>query len=116
MQTDDLLISLEQMKGITDIDEDRCQSTVRGGTRLSDLGEKLAVFDQALINGDIDRQSLAGAIATGTHGTGLELPCLSALVHGFDLLTAQGEILQCNSGKNSEIFYAGHVAMGSLGI
>ena len=117
VQTDDLLISLEQMKGITDIDEDRCQSTVQGGTRLSDLGEKLAVFDQALINqGDIDRQSLAGAIATGTHGTGLELPCLSALVHGFDLLTAQGEILQCNSVKNREIFYAGRVAMGSLGI
>lgn len=40
VQTDDLLISLEQMKGITDIDEDRCQSTVQGGVRVYQILEK----------------------------------------------------------------------------
>ncbi|WP_180144443.1 D-arabinono-1,4-lactone oxidase [Acinetobacter sp. YH12052] len=116
-KTTDTLVSLDHLKGILDIDAERCQSTVQAGTRLFDLGEKLASFDQALINqGDIDRQSLAGAIATGTHGTGLELPCLSALVTGFELLTAQGELLQCSAEQNSEIFQAGRVSLGSLGV
>ena len=111
-KTTDTLVSLDHLKGILDIDVERCQSTVQGGTRLFDLGEKLASFDQALINqGDIDRQS-----ATGTHGTGLELPCLSALVTGFELLTAQGELLQCSAEQNSEIFQAGRVSLGSLGV
>ncbi|WP_180050166.1 MULTISPECIES: D-arabinono-1,4-lactone oxidase [unclassified Acinetobacter] len=116
-KTTDTLVSLDHLKGILDIDAERCQSTVQAGTRLFDLGEKLASFDQALINqGDIDRQSLAGAIATGTHGTGLELPCLSALVKGFELLTAQGELIQCSAEQNSEIFQAGRVSLGSLGV
>jgi FAD-linked oxidoreductase len=116
-KTTDTLVRLDHLKGILDIDAERCQSTVQAGTRLFDLGEKLASFDQALINqGDIDRQSLAGAIATGTHGTGLELPCLSALVKGFELLTAQGELLQCSAEQNSEIFQAGRVSLGSLGV
>ncbi|WP_111884765.1 D-arabinono-1,4-lactone oxidase [Acinetobacter sp. CFCC 11171] len=116
-KTTDTLVRLDHLKGILDIDAERCQSTVQAGTRLFDLGEKLASFDQALINqGDIDRQSLAGAIATGTHGTGLELPCLSALVTRFELLTAQGELLQCSAEQNSEIFQAGRVSLGSLGV
>ena len=116
-KTTDTLVSLDHLKGILDIDVERCQSTVQAGTRLFDLGEKLASFDQALINqGDIDRQSLAGSIATGTHGTGLELPCLSALVTGFELLTAQGELIQCSAEQNSEIFQAGRVSLGSLGV
>lgn len=116
-KTTDTLVSLDHLKGILDIDAERCQSTVQAGTRLFDLGEKLASFDQALINqGDIDRQSLAGAISTGTHGTGLELPCLSALVTRFELLTAQGELIQCSAEQNSEIFQAGRVSLGSLGV
>ena len=116
-KTTDTLVNLDHLKGILDIDAERCQSTVQAGTRLFDLGEKLASFDQALINqGDIDLQSLAGAIATGTHGTGLEIPCLSALVKGFELLTAQGELIQCSAEQNSEIFQAGCVSLGSLGV
>lgn len=117
VKTNDLLLSLDHLKGITDIDAEQCQSTIHAGTRLFELGDKLAAFDQALINqGDIDQQSLAGAIATGTHGTGLELSCLSALVQGFELLSAQGEIISCDAEQNAEIFQAGRVALGSLGI
>lgn len=85
--------------------------------RLYELGQYLTPINQALINqGDIDQQSLAGAISTGTHGTGIGLPCLSAFVQGFELLTADGELLQCNQQQNTEIFQAGRVALGSLGI
>ncbi len=66
--------------------------------------------------GDIDQQSLAGAVSTGTHGTGADLHCISAYVEGFELLTASGELLQCSRTENAEIFEAGRVSLGSLGI
>ncbi|MFH7766655.1 D-arabinono-1,4-lactone oxidase [Acinetobacter sp. BSP-28] len=116
-KTDKLLLNLDQLKGVVAFDEDKTQCTVQAGTRLYELGEALAPINQALINqGDIDQQSLAGAIATGTHGTGADLPCLSAFVEGFELLTADGERLQCDPRQNIDIFQAGRVALGSLGV
>ena len=94
VKTDAVLINLDRFKGVVAFDEDQTQCTVQAGTRLYDLGEYLAPINQALANqGDIDQQSLAGAISTGTHGTGIDLPCLSAFVEGFELLTADGELL-----------------------
>lgn len=116
-KTDAVLLNLDQLKGMSEFERIHYQSTFWAGTRLYDVGEKLASIDQALVNqGDIDQQSLAGAIATGTHGTGGDLPCLSAFVIGFELLTAEGELLQCNTETNREIFSAGRVALGSLGV
>ena len=116
-KTDEVLIRLDHFKGVIDADEATAQFTVQAGTRLYELGEYLAPLNQALINqGDIDQQSLAGAVSTGTHGTGIDLPCLSAFVQGFELLTADGELLQCDEQQNTEIFQAGRVALGSLGI
>jgi len=116
-KTDDILLNLDQFKGVVAFDEEKTQCTVQAGTRLYDLGEYLVPINQALINqGDIDQQSLAGAIATGTHGTGIDLPCISAFVEGFELLTADGELLQCDRQQNADIFQAGRVALGSLGI
>lgn len=94
VNTDTVLINLDRFKGVVAFDEDQTQCTVQAGMRLYDLGEYLAPINQALPNqGDIDQQSLAGAISTGTHGTGIDLPCLSAFVEGFELLTADGELL-----------------------
>lgn len=116
-KTDEVLLNLDLLKGIVAFDQEKTQCTVQAGTRLYDLGKDLAPINQALINqGDIDQQSLAGAISTGTHGTGIDLPCISAFVEGFELLTADGELLQCHREQNAEIFQAGRVALGSLGI
>ncbi|WP_347453110.1 D-arabinono-1,4-lactone oxidase [Acinetobacter thermotolerans] len=116
-KTNDILICLDQLKGMCGYDHEQCRSTFWAGTRLHDVGEKLATIDQALVNqGDIDKQSLAGAIGTGTHGTGITLPCLSALVSEFELMLADGSLIQCSSTENPEIFTAGRVAFGSLGI
>ena len=80
-KTDDVLLNLDQFKGVVAFDQEKSQCTVQAGTRLYDLGEYLAPINQALLNqGDIDQQSLAGAVSTGTHGTGINLPCLSAVV------------------------------------
>lgn len=117
VKTSDVLVCLDQLKGMCDFDQKECRSSFWAGTRLYAVGEKLATIDQALVNqGDIDKQSLAGAIATGTHGTGLALPCLSALVSEFELLTADGNLLRCTPEQNPEVFAAGRVALGSLGI
>jgi FAD/FMN-containing dehydrogenase len=117
--TDATLLSLDHIAGIASTDLDRCQSSIYAGTRLYDLDQHLQQqsINQALMNqGDIDQQSLAGAVSTGTHGTGADLHCISAYVEAFELLTASGEILKCSRTEHPEIFAAGRVSLGSLGI
>ena len=116
-QTNATLISLDKFSSVIHADQDKCQSTVWSGTRLFNLGSHLAQYQQALINqGDIDQQSLAGAVSTGTHGTGADLHCISGYVEGFELLTASGALLNCSRKEHPEIFAAGRVSLGSLGI
>ena len=94
--TDATLVFLDRISGVASFDLERCQSNIYAGTRLYDLDQYLQQqsINQALMNqGDIDQQSLAGAVSTGTHGTGADLHCISAYVEGFELLTASGEIL-----------------------
>ncbi len=115
--TDDTLISLDSITGLVSHNTDLNQSTLLAGSRLKDIGAMLNPINQALINqGDIDQQSLAGAVSTGTHGTGQNLTCLSGLVEGFQLMTANGETLDCDRTQNSTIFEAGRVALGSFGV
>lgn len=117
VQTNETLISLDRFCNVCHIDQTTCQSTLGAGTRLYDLGRYLDPYNQALINqGDIDQQSLAGAISTGTHGTGVDLHCLSAYVEGFELLQASGELIQCSRNKNVDVFHTGRLALGSFGI
>lgn len=115
--TNDTLISLDNLQGLISQDRSTCQSQLYAGTRLYALADMLQPTQQALINqGDIDQQSLAGALSTGTHGTGASLQCLSAMLTGFELLTADGELLWCDANEHTEIFNLGRVALGSLGI
>jgi len=115
--TDATLVSLNQISGMASSDIGHSRCSLYAGTRLYNLDQYLEPINQALMNqGDIDQQSLAGAVSTGTHGTGADLHCISAYVEDFELLTASGEILNCSRTENSEIFAAGRVSLGSLGI
>lgn len=117
VQTNDILISLDDMHGIESIDNDRSTATVFGGTRLKQLGEQLLEHGLAQENlGDIDVQSIAGAISTGTHGTGIRFGSLSTQVVGITLITASGEVLECSEEQDSEIFKAAQVSLGALGV
>lgn len=115
--TDDTLISINRLSGILSHDDARQQATIGAGTRLGQLGQPLEELGQALINmPDIDQQTLAGSLATATHGTGAGLQCLSANIEGMSLVDANGELVRCSREHNSELFQAARVGLGALGI
>jgi len=117
VQTDDVLMSLERLQGVNAFDVERGTVTVRGGTWLKDLGDELFKRGVAQENlGDINVQSIAGAISTGTHGTGTAFGSLATQVESFTLVTADGSILECSPERNPDIFKAAQVSLGTLGM
>ncbi|KZX58997.1 FAD-binding protein [Halioglobus sp. HI00S01] len=115
--TDGTLVSLSRMGGVSNVDSNTLQANIGGGTRLGDIGQPLHDAGQALVNmPDIDEQTLAGSLATATHGTGAGLGCMSTQVTGLELVTAAGDILWCDAQTNPEIFQAAKVSLGSLGM
>jgi FAD-linked oxidoreductase len=120
VQTNDIQISLDNLQGIEQIDADREQGgtvTVLGGTKLKKLGDELLAHGLAQENlGDIDVQSIAGAVSTGTHGTGKGFGTLSTQIAGLTLVTASGELLECSPEENPDIFKAAQVSLGMLGV
>jgi FAD-linked oxidoreductase len=116
-QTDDVLLSLDHMQGIQAVDADRGTVRVWAGTRLKRLGDDLLARGLAQENlGDIDVQSLAGAISTGTHGTGVGFGTLATQVAGLTLVTASGEVLECSDELRPDVFKAAQVSLGALGV
>ena len=114
--TDDVLLSLGSYTGVTAIDRERRQATVRAGTRLDDLNAELAGHDLALSNmGDVDRQTISGALATGTHGTGIDLGILATQVVELRLITAEGEVVTL-SPTDGDVFRAARLSLGALGV
>jgi FAD/FMN-containing dehydrogenase len=115
--TNDVLISLDALAGIESADSKKLEATILAGTKIHDLGEPLRQHAMALANqGDIDVQSLAGAISTGTHGTGRTLGNLSTQAVAFRLVTAEGETLECSADDDPELLSAVQVSLGALGV
>lgn len=111
------LITLDRMAGLDGHDPAAMTADVRAGTRLADLGPALAALGQEMPNlPDINKQSLAGALSTATHGTGAALKALHGNVAGFRLATADGRVLDCDADHNPEIFAAARVGLGAFGI
>ncbi|MDT9000666.1 D-arabinono-1,4-lactone oxidase [Paucibacter sp. APW11] len=115
--TEGTLISLDKLSGIVALDRANSVVRVRAGTRLNQLARELDAQGLALYNQpDIDVQTVAGALSTATHGTGLTLPALHAEVQALRLITVQGEALECSRFKNPELFDAARVSLGALGV
>jgi len=115
--TDDTMVSLDELAGVIDHDPVTSQATIWAGTRLHALGDLLWERGQAFVNqGDIDKQSLGGAVGTSTHGTGVTLGSFSSAVRGMRLLTAAGEIVECGPTKDADVFHSACTSMGTLGI
>jgi FAD/FMN-containing dehydrogenase len=93
--TSGLLLSLKNMQGLVSADLDRKRVVVRAGTRIGDIGRALKEIGLSLANqGDIDTQAIAGALSTGTHGTGIGLGCLSSQAVGMRLVQPDGSVLE----------------------
>ncbi len=117
VHTDGLLVSLDRWQGLEAVDVAGLTATARAGTRLRRLGALLHSHGLAQLNlGDIDEQSIAGAISTGTHGTGAALGGIATQVTGLRLVTAAGELLDCSESCEPAIFKAAQVSLGALGI
>lgn len=117
VETKGTLVSLDALQGVVSVDSERLTATVRAGTKIHALGRPLLDAGVALLNqGDIDRQSIGGAVGTGTHGTGAALRCLSGELQRFRLVTAEGEVLDCSRESNPELWAAGCVSFGTLGV
>jgi FAD-linked oxidoreductase len=115
--TNGTLLTLDGMAGLVSHDAPELRATFRAGTRLGDIGPALAAVGQEMPNlPDINKQSLAGALATGTHGTGRRFKALHGGVVGFSIATPNHGILDCSPTRNSALFYAARVGLGAFGV
>jgi FAD/FMN-containing dehydrogenase len=115
--TSGLLLSLKNMQGLVSCDLDRKRVVVRAGARIGDIGRALKELGLSLANqGDIDTQAIAGALSTGTHGTGMSLGCLSSQAVGMRLVQPDGSIMAVDVDDDPETMAAAQVAIGTLGV
>jgi FAD-linked oxidoreductase len=115
--TSGLALDLSLWTGVTAADTRTGLVTVRSGTTLRALNAALAEFGLALVNlGDIDAQTISGALATGTHGTGARLGGLATQVEVLDLVLADGSLVSCSASARPELFAAARVGLGALGV
>src|SRR3954447_10121271 len=113
--TDGVMVRLGRMNRV--LQADGGLATVEAGISLHELGPALAERGLAMENlGDVDKQSLGGALATGTHGTGARFGNLSSQVARLRLVTAAGETLECSADVDPDLFRAARVGLGAVGI
>ncbi|KZS58693.1 oxidoreductase [Mycobacterium kansasii] len=112
--TDGVMVDMTGMQRVIDVDVAAGLATVQGGARLHPLFAQLAERGLGLENqGDIDKQSITGATATATHGTGARFTNVSAQVVSLRLVTAGGDILTLSEGDD---YLAARVSIGALGV
>ena len=115
--TNGVLLSLERMRGVLAVDTGRHRVTVQAGITLRDLGDELAAVGLAMPNlGDINVQSVAGAINTATHGTGLAWGNIATTIVGMELVDGRGEVVRCDESTDPELLRVARVGVGALGV
>ena len=115
--TSGVALDLSVWAGITGADLDSGLVTVRSGTTIRELNAALAALGLAMANlGDIDAQTVSGAISTGTHGTGAGLGGIATQVAGLELVLADGSVVSCSAEENPDLFGAARVSVGALGV
>ena len=115
--TDGLQLRLHRMSGIVHADRASGLVTVLAGTRLHELNAELWELGLSLTNlGDIDVQTVSGAISTGTHGTGARLGGLATQVRALELVLTDGSLRRCSPDDDPDLFAAACVGLGALGV
>lgn len=115
--TDGVVLDLQRMDALVSADAATRRVQVQAGMPLHRLNAVLAEHGLGLTNmGDIDRQTIAGALSTGTHGTGRVSGALATQVLGLELVLADGSVVRCSSSDRPEVFAAARVGLGALGV
>ncbi len=115
--TDGTLLRLDRMRRVLEVDSTSGLARVEAGISLNELSEALWAHGLALENlGDIDVQSIAGATATGTHGTGSRLQNLSAGLQEVEVVTGAGSLVKVSEHDDPDAWRAARVSVGALGV
>lgn len=116
-ETAGTIIDIAAFGGLTGFDSDKSVATIGAGTPMWEIASLLHREGFGLETmGDNDRETLSGAVAAGTHGSGASLGSLSAEVAGFNLVQANGDVVHCDAQENPEIFAAGRQSLGLFGV
>ena len=114
--TDGVMVRLDRLSKPLDFDRDSGLFKVEGGIALSEFNRVLDERGVAFENlGDIDRQTVAGSISTGTHGTGARFQNVSAQIAALELVTAAGDVVAVD-GSDPDLLRAARVGLGALGV
>lgn len=112
-----VMVDLSGLDRLQRVDADQGLVTVDAGTPLWRLNDLLAGAGLAMTNlGDIDAQTIAGAISTGTHGTGEAFGGIATQVVGLEMVGADGSVIECSPGHHPELWSAARVGLGALGV
>lgn len=113
----ELIVNLDDLAGEMHVAADRQTARIPAGWSIRRLTAALWDEGLALANqGDVNPQSLAGAMATGTHGTGVDLGSLATFARGFRLIGADGEVHWCDATTNAELYQAQRLSLGLFGV
>ncbi|MFL5913075.1 MAG: D-arabinono-1,4-lactone oxidase [Gaiellaceae bacterium] len=113
--SDGVMVSLKRMNRVGEASGNSLE--VEAGITLHDLGPALAERGLAMENlGDVDAQTLGGALATGTHGTGARFGNLSSQVERLRVVKAGGETAECSAAEDPDLFRAARVGLGAIGV
>lgn len=117
IETGQIIIKTDHFKGLHHSDPDKLLATVGAGMTIEEVGESIFNVGFGMENmGHINKQVLAGAISTGTHGAGKKLTNLSGQVYGIKIVTGTGEVKTYTQAADPEIMQALRVSLGSFGI
>lgn len=115
--TSGVLLSLDRLRSVRDVDRGRCRVTVDAGIALRALADELDAVGMAMPNlGDINVQSIAGAIGTATHGTGRGWGNIATTIVGIELVTGEGDVVWCDETERSTLWSVARVGIGALGV
>lgn len=117
LQTNGMLVSLRRFQGLVSADKGQSEAVIRTGMLIKDAGEAFLEHGMALENmGDINMQTVIGAMSTGTHGTGRGFPILGTAIRGVRGINGAGEIFSKDIESEAGFFRAARLSLGLLGI
>ena len=117
LPTDGVILDTRPLSGLVSVDSEAMTATFRAGTKIHACGRPLLEHGLGLLNqGDIDQQSVGGAIATGTHGTGVDLGSFSSAVTELLILLVDGSVVTCTPDREPDLFEAARLSLGAVGV